>query len=147
MNCSLKRILVVDDEDMILDVLSTLLQEDGYDVITSKHGGLAIIQADAVDLIILDLSLSEKDDMEGGTVLSRLWKDEAYSIPIIIYSAHVSSNSENNFLDEIERVWGKGRKIYKCVEKGAGVKKLLDAVHDYFRTEPVAPPHVLMSMP
>jgi CheY-like chemotaxis protein len=138
MNCSQKRILLVDDEDMILDVLSSLLQDEGYDVITAKHGGLAIIQADTVDLIILDLKLSEKNGMEGGTVLSRLWKDEAYSIPVIIYSAYVTSCSENNFLDEIERVWGKGRKIYRCVEKGGGVMNLIKAVHDYFRTEQVA---------
>lgn len=142
MNGPLKRILVVDDEDMILDVLSTLLQEEGYEVITARHAGLAKIQADTVDLIILDLKLSGKDDMEGGAVLSWLWKDEAYSIPVIIYSAHVSSYGDNDFLDEIERSWGRGRKIYKCVEKGGGVMNLITAVRDYFATDTVVSPAV-----
>jgi CheY-like chemotaxis protein len=135
-----KRILVIDDEDMILDVLSTLLHEEGYEVITAKHRGLGIIQADTVDLIILDLELSGNNDMDGGAVLSRLWKDEAYSIPVIVYSAHVSSHGDNDFLREIERSWGRGRRIYRCVEKGGGVMNLIAAVHDYFASDAVASP-------
>jgi CheY-like chemotaxis protein len=127
-----KRILVVDDEDMILDILTGLLAEEGYEVLTARHPGLAVVQCNDIDLIVLDLKLSDTKAMEGQAVLSHLWEDKCYSIPVVIYSAHISSSRVQDSIDEIERVWGKGRKIFKCVEKGAGVKKLIDAVNEYF---------------
>ena len=127
-----KRILVVDDEDMILDILSSLLQDDGYDVITAQHPSLAVVACNNIDLIILDLKLSDRNDLEGKRVLGRLWEDECCSIPVIIYSAYVTATGENDFLDEIVRAQGKGRKIFRCIEKGGGVAKLLAAIHDYF---------------
>jgi CheY-like chemotaxis protein len=133
-----KRILVVDDEDMILDILTSLLEEEGYEVLTARHPGLAKIRSNDIDLIILDLKLSGKDDLEGRTVLSHLWEDKGYSIPIIIYSAHISSANVGDSIDEVVRVWGDGRKIYKCVEKGGGVMNLITAVRECLVSEEAA---------
>jgi len=130
-----KRILVVDDEDMILDILTSLLEEEGYEVLTARHPGLAKIRANDIDLIVLDLQLSGKDELEGKTVLSQLWEDKGYAIPIIIYSAYISSSPVHDSIDEIVRVWGEGRKIYKCVEKGGGVMNLIDAIRHCLATE------------
>ena len=135
---SRKRILLVDDEDMILDILTPLLQDEGYDVVTARHPGIAVVRSVEIDLIILDLKLSEKSDFEGQTVMRHLWEDKDCSVPIIIYSGHISSSRVNDSIDEIVRVYGRGRKIYKCVEKGGGVMNLINAVNEYFNAEPVA---------
>jgi CheY-like chemotaxis protein len=127
-----KRILVVDDEDMILDICTSLLEDEGYDVITAQHPSLALVQCNNIDLIILDLKLSDRNDLEGNKVLGRLWEDECYSIPVIIYSALITSTHVYDSINEVERRWGKGRKIFKYVEKGGGVRKLIDAVNEYF---------------
>jgi CheY-like chemotaxis protein len=134
-----KRILVVDDEDMILDILTGLLQDEGYEVITAQHASLAVVQCSDIDLIILDLKLSDNKDLGGERVLGRLWEDECYSIPVIIYSALINSSHVHDSINEVVRVWGKGRKIFKYVEKGGGVRKLIDAVNEYFATVAASP--------
>jgi CheY-like chemotaxis protein len=137
---SQKRILVVDDEDTILDMVSMILTDCGYSVVTTKHPGLAAIHAPEVDLIILDLKLSEKGDMDGDRILSKLWANTLFSVPIIIFSGNLCSNNMKDNLETITNVWGKGRNIYKCVEKGSGIMNLVDAVDSYFATAPVIEP-------
>ena len=129
---SQKKILVVDDEDMILDLVSAILIESGYWVVTTKHAGLATIQAMDVDLIILDLKLSDNGDMDGGKILGRLWENSLSSVPVIVFSGHLHSNNVKDNLEMITKAWGKGRSIFKCVEKGSGIKNLVTAVDSYF---------------
>ncbi len=59
----MKRILVVDDEQDILDALATLLRRSGYGVWTASTGeeGLQIAKKEKPDLVILDLILPDKD--------------------------------------------------------------------------------------
>jgi CheY-like chemotaxis protein len=135
-----KRILVVDDEEMILDILTSLLEEEGYEVVTAQHPGLAVVRSLEVDLIILDLKLSGRNDFEGKAVLNRLWEDKCCLVPVIIYSAHICSKNVSDSINEIVHEYGNGRNIYKCVEKGGGVMNLINAVNDYFSTEDVAVP-------
>jgi two-component system NtrC family response regulator len=62
----MKRVLVVDDEANICDVLKMLLEEDGYEVETAGNGRRAIEMLDNAalpDLVISDLKMPEKDGM------------------------------------------------------------------------------------
>jgi DNA-binding response OmpR family regulator len=86
-----KRILVVDDEPDILEFLQVILEEEGYQVVTSQkaefldqlhNGGLP-------DLILLDVLLSGKDGREIVKYLKR--KAETKAIPVIMISAHPSA--------------------------------------------------------
>jgi CheY-like chemotaxis protein len=60
------KILVVDDEQPIADILKFNLEKAGYDVICAGDGQTAIdlAYAEQPDLILLDLMLPEKDGMD-----------------------------------------------------------------------------------
>ena len=57
------KILVVDDEEPIANILEFNLKKEGYDVIVANDGEKAIEFAfnDNPDLILLDLMLPKKD--------------------------------------------------------------------------------------
>jgi DNA-binding response OmpR family regulator len=61
-----QRILVVDDEAMVTEVISRYLQRDGFSVVTAANGDDALILAQKwlPDLIVLDLMLPGKDGLE-----------------------------------------------------------------------------------
>jgi DNA-binding response OmpR family regulator len=60
------RILVVDDEPIVRDVLSRYLEREGFDVSTAKDGREAMANAsrDRPDLVLLDLMLPVLDGLE-----------------------------------------------------------------------------------
>ncbi len=80
-------ILVVDDNPANLQVLSNILQGEGYQVRTVTSGKLALRAAERIppDLILLDITMP---DMDGYQVCEALKKDKKLkSIPIIFISA------------------------------------------------------------
>jgi two-component system OmpR family response regulator len=79
------RILVVDDESSITELLSTALRYMGYEVATARTGGTALQQASAMspDLIVLDVMLP---DMDGFEVCRRLRADGDF-VPVIFLTA------------------------------------------------------------
>ena len=82
-----KKILIVDDESDLVEMLSIRLEASGYQVITASDGqeGLHKAQTEKSDLIILDLMLPKID---GYKVCRMLKFDEKYrQIPIILFTA------------------------------------------------------------
>jgi len=59
-------ILVVDDEESILTSLSSILQDEGYEVTVAKNGAeaLRVYTMDPPDLMLLDIWMPEMDGME-----------------------------------------------------------------------------------
>lgn len=89
------RILVVDDESSIRELLEFNLKKNGYEVITAADGRQALKLAPGMDLILLDLMLPEVD---GLTVCRQLKTDEqTASIPVIMLTAKA---------EEIDKVLG-----------------------------------------
>jgi DNA-binding NtrC family response regulator len=85
----MKRILVVDDEANLCEVLSMLLQNDGYEVASAPNGGRAIEMLESgasPDLIISDLKMPEKDGM---ALLGHL-RQTARDIPLVMITAYCS---------------------------------------------------------
>lgn len=83
----MSKILVVDDEKDVVELLKFLLEKDGYNVATAFNGREALEAAGQVapDLILLDVMMPE---MDGYTVQTRLLDNPATrSIPIIILTA------------------------------------------------------------
>ena len=62
----MKKILVVDDERPISDIIKFNLTKEGYEVVTAFDGREALEQFEAEnpDLVILDLMLPELDGLE-----------------------------------------------------------------------------------
>ncbi|UQF38035.1 response regulator YycF [Vagococcus lutrae] len=90
----MKKILVVDDEKPISDIVKFNLSKEGYDVYTAYDGEEAIEQAEEVvpDLILLDLMLPKIDGLE---VCRQIRKK--HDMPIIMVTAKDS---------EIDKVLG-----------------------------------------
>ncbi len=83
-----KKILVVDDDISILDAVSLILEENGYEVETAFKGDEAYQKALSFnpDVIVLDVLLSGKDGRE---ICKNLKLDEkTKKIPVIMVSAH-----------------------------------------------------------
>jgi len=79
-----KRILVVEDEDMVADVVERYLRRDGYEVEVAHDGaaGLAAYRRGAPDLVVLDVMLPGIDGLE---VCQRIREDGA--TPVILLTA------------------------------------------------------------
>lgn len=79
-----KRILVVDDEKKIVDIVKAYLEREGYQVIAAYDGEAALDLAhrQPLDLIVLDLMLPE---ISGWDVCRTLRKDS--DVPIIMLTA------------------------------------------------------------
>ena len=90
----MKRILVVDDEKPISDIISFNLKNEGFEVLTSFDGEDAIetFNEEQPDLVILDLMLPKVDGLE---VCRQIRKESA--VPIIMQTAKDS---------EIDKVLG-----------------------------------------
>lgn len=61
-----KKILVIDDDKLILMTLKRLLKREGYDVITALNGQTALrhMEEDGFDLIISDIKMPQMDGIE-----------------------------------------------------------------------------------
>jgi two-component system response regulator PilR (NtrC family) len=80
---SLGAILVVDDEEVMRDVLETLLTQAGYDVTLAHDGpeGLALARKTPFDAVILDVMLPEMGGLE---VLDELKKSDPDLVVLMI---------------------------------------------------------------
>ncbi len=81
-----KKILILEDEDIMLGLLQRQLQAAGYEVHIAEEGerGLAMMREIKPDLVLLDIIMPKKDGFE---VLEEKRKDEAIKdIPVVIIS-------------------------------------------------------------
>jgi CheY-like chemotaxis protein len=80
-----KRILIVDDDDSIRDVLAELLSQEGYQTIEASDGNEAIVEVSfgMIDLILLDMRMPGAD----GWSFAAAMKERGSTIPIIVMSA------------------------------------------------------------
>ena len=93
----MRRILAVDDDKDILEVLQFILEDSGYEVdtLSDGHNLIDIVRNKMPDLILLDIMLGNMDGRE----LCKAVKKESstHNIPVILISAsHNISSSMNN---------------------------------------------------
>jgi signal transduction histidine kinase len=84
-------ILIVDDVLKNLQVLGTILEEEGYEIAVASNGfeALDIIKSDMPDLILLDITMP---DMDGYEVCRRLKDDNTTkNIPVIFLTARTET--------------------------------------------------------
>ena len=69
-----KKILLIDDEQDILEIISYNLEKEGYQVFTASNGNEGIVKAKEIlpDLILLDVMMPEKDGIETCQELRKL---------------------------------------------------------------------------
>jgi PAS domain S-box-containing protein len=82
------KVLVIDDDKVILDIIKNLLEKKGYGVTCSEKGwdAIEIIGRDKPDLVILDMILK---DISGFEIIGRLRSNkDTLKVPIIAMSGH-----------------------------------------------------------
>ncbi len=87
-----RTIMCVDDELNLLRLYEQVLSEDGFNVISARSGSEALdkIHGEAVDLVVLDIKMDDKDGLE---VLREL-KLENPDLPVILHSAYNTFKSD-----------------------------------------------------
>lgn len=89
------RILVVEDEELIREMLTVALEEEGYEVIAVTDGRTAVehiknyeshLGESSFDLVVLDLMLPQINGLD----ICRLLRHQGNSVPILILSAKAS---------------------------------------------------------
>jgi PAS domain S-box-containing protein len=93
-------VLIIDDEEMILDVATAMLEELGYTVIRAGNGsdGLTIFEEnrDVIDLVILDMIMP---GMGGKEVFKRL-KDIREDVRILIASGYSNKGDQEDLIEK-----------------------------------------------
>lgn len=95
----MKKILVVDDEKDLLDLVRRILARGGFEVITASDGkeGLAKVYSEAPDLMILDINMP---GMNGWKVCRKIRGDPLYKhLPIIMLTVRRTKKDQLKGLD------------------------------------------------
>jgi len=84
----LGKILVIDDEPVLQDVLLNLLEPEGFEVVSAltASDGLELLGDGGIDLVLLDLMLPDRPGLEILPEILRLEEE----IPVIVITAHSS---------------------------------------------------------
>jgi DNA-binding response OmpR family regulator len=119
------RILVCDDDPVILRLIEVNLDLEGFDVVTASRGEDAIAKAAETvpDLILLDLMMPE---MSGWELAERLQNQEASAnIPIVFLSARTQEDDRRR--GEELGVAGYVTKPFDPADLVATIRKLMQA--------------------
>jgi DNA-binding NtrC family response regulator len=115
------RVLVVDDDERVLFVLSRALRAlgDGYRVETAQSGKEALRKAIArpYDIVITDIVMLDMDGIELARAIKNLHADT-----VVIW---ITAYSRHRFQSDRRRLH-----VYRCLEKPLGVVEIRQAVLD-----------------
>jgi CheY-like chemotaxis protein len=91
-----KRILVVDDQESMRDMLADLIDVLGHEphLVSGPHEALAALEKDQVDLVITDLNMPVMD----GLRLMREIKARLPALPVIIITGYGTFHTERQVL-------------------------------------------------
>ena len=115
-----QRILVVDDEELLRDLLCDLLEDNGFDVVKAENGEVALgrfFDLGPFDLVITDLMMPK---MSGSQLIQKI-REKDSSCAILVVSAFYEASV--NALD---------LGANKILEKPYEELELIDAVKSLF---------------
>jgi putative two-component system response regulator len=120
------KILLVDDDELSLDILTTKLAER-YDIVSTQVPGnvLKLARETEPDLIICDFDMPE---MDGGEVSAALFADqELRLIPLLFLTAIATTGDLNRMRKQIA-----GR---RAVSKDAPFAQLVERIEELLKTD------------
>jgi two-component system, cell cycle response regulator DivK len=93
------KILIVEDNEMNLDMLTRRLTRRGYDVVSATDGveGLQLASYELPDLVLMDMSLPKMDGWEATRHLKS--NTETKNIPVIALTAHAMVGDREKALE------------------------------------------------
>jgi DNA-binding NtrC family response regulator len=117
----IKRILVVDDEEAIVDAAKTALEVYGYTVTTAYSGTEALSKLENVDLVILDIKMPGMDGIE---TLKRI-KMKKPALPVVMITAYATVDTAIEAMKQ-----GASDYVRKPFDIGELEKGILAAIED-----------------
>jgi CheY-like chemotaxis protein len=93
------KILLIEDNEMNLDMLTRRLQRHGYEVLCAKDGpsGVAMALLEHPDLILMDVALGDMDGWEATDLIKR--NPVTASIPVIALTAHALESDRRRSIE------------------------------------------------
>jgi UDP-3-O-[3-hydroxymyristoyl] N-acetylglucosamine deacetylase len=82
----MSKVLIIDDEKQILDSLSAILKDDGFEVFTAKEGreGLNLFDTVKPEIVLLDVWMPELDGLQ----VLKMIKEKKKDAIVIVISGH-----------------------------------------------------------
>lgn len=119
----MKKILIIEDDDALLETLTVALETENFKVISAKDGeqGLRMACQEAVDLISLDLVLPSM----GGLDVCRTLREKGVTTPVIMLTGKKR--------DEIDKVLGLELGADDYLLKPFGIKEFLARIRAILR--------------
>lgn len=122
-----KRVVCIEDEQEMIDLVRLILGRKGFQVIGANGGveGLEIVRKEHPDLILLDLMMP---DMDGWEVYQQIKADEELKeIPVVVVTAKAQS---------IDKVLGLHiAKVDDYITKPFGPQELLESVEKILKLQ------------
>jgi DNA-binding response OmpR family regulator len=120
----MKRILVIDDEEQICEMLHKKLESSGYEVEEAPNGkvGLKLFRENPFDLVITDIFMPEKEGLE---TIRELRKDFP-ELKIIAITGGYSSGPDE--LLNVARMLGANRTFPKPFK----LKEIVETINELF---------------
>jgi CheY-like chemotaxis protein len=111
------RILIVDDEVRVAELLAESVRMQGYEAIVASSGteGLALLEQRHPEAVFLDIVMPQ---MNGIEVLRRI-RETNRNLPVIVITGHASPEQ----IDEARRLG-----ITECIEKPFVLKQISEAL-------------------
>ena len=127
----MSRILIIDDDDILREILALTLQRVGHDVLQAGDGRLAadIIEATPVDLVITDIIMPGQEGIETIQQLKRLHP----TLPVIAMSG--TSSHSQIYLDMAGRLGA-----CRMLGKPFTIEELLGAIAEALAGTAARPP-------
>ena len=97
-----KKILLIDDEDLVIKSVLKLLTKEGYEVFACHSGreGVEISQKEAVDLIICDIRMPQQDGVETlKQIREARRKKRLKSVPELLMTGYADEVANRNAED------------------------------------------------
>jgi CheY-like chemotaxis protein len=120
------RILLIEDNEMNLDMLTRRLERRGFEILVAVDGaqGIEVVRQEKPDLILMDMSLPV---MDGWEATRRLKADqELRHIPIIALTAHAIAGDRERCLaagcDEYESKPVKFPRLLEKIQRMLGIE-------------------------
>jgi two-component system, OmpR family, phosphate regulon response regulator OmpR len=121
----LDKVVIVDDDARIRDLLRRFLSQEGFDVLMAEDGRALsrIMQRESLDLLVLDLMLPGEDGM---SICKRL-RAEGQRVPIIMLTAKG---------EDVDRIAGLDLGADDYLVKPFNPRELLARIHAVLRRRP-----------
>lgn len=92
-----KKILIIDDEELIIKSLAKLLDKNGFEVFVAKKGDDALVmcEAESFDLIISDIKMPGMNGIKTVQSIYNMLEDQGkIRIPVIFITGYAEQNNQ-----------------------------------------------------